>query len=83
MYDPKVSVIWEIIGNFFESNSCPIDVSFYSTYELQVDALVGGTIDIAWNSPLASRTAVVPSAVIEPGTPGSGQVRASRNASIS
>ena len=53
MYDPKVSVIWEIIGDFFESRSCPIDVSFYSTYELQVDALVGGTIDIAWNSPLA------------------------------
>ena len=53
MYDPKVSVIWEIIGNFFESRSCPIDVKFYSTYELQVTALVKGAIDIAWNSPLA------------------------------
>ena len=53
MYDPKVSVIWEIIGDFFESRSCPIAVSFYSTYELQVDALVNGRIDIAWNSPLA------------------------------
>lgn len=53
MYDPKVSVIWEIIGDFFESRSSPIAVSFYSTYELQVDALVDGRIDIAWNSPLA------------------------------
>lgn len=53
MYDPKVSVIWEIIGDFFESQACPIDVVFYSTYELQVDALVNGGIDIAWNSPLA------------------------------
>ena len=53
MYDPKVSVIWEIIGNFFEARSCPIDVTFYSTYELQVTALVDGRLDIAWNSPLA------------------------------
>ena len=31
MYDPKVSVIWEIIRDFFESRGCPIDVTFYST----------------------------------------------------
>jgi hypothetical protein len=28
MYDPKVSVIWDIIRNFFESQQCPIDVVF-------------------------------------------------------
>lgn len=53
MYDPKVSVIWEIIRAYFESRACPIDVAFYSTYERQVEALLDGTIDIAWNSPLA------------------------------
>ena len=53
MYDPKVSVIWEIIRAFFESLKCPVDVAFYSTYERQVEALLDGTIDIAWNSPLA------------------------------
>jgi phosphonate transport system substrate-binding protein len=53
MYDPKVSVIWEIIRDFFECQGCPIDVSFYSTYESQVTALLGRSIDIAWNSPLA------------------------------
>ena len=53
MYDPKVSVIWEIIRDFFESQRVPIDVAFFSTYELQVDALLGGSIAIAWNSPLA------------------------------
>lgn len=53
MYDPKVSVIWEIIRDFFESERSPIDVSFYSTYELQVSALLDGSIDVAWNSPLA------------------------------
>jgi ABC-type phosphate/phosphonate transport system substrate-binding protein len=53
MYDPKVSVIWEIIRTFFEALACPIDVAFYSTYELQVAGLLDRTIDIAWNSPLA------------------------------
>ncbi|HTM26668.1 MAG TPA: PhnD/SsuA/transferrin family substrate-binding protein [Vicinamibacterales bacterium] len=53
MYDPKVSVIWEIIRDFFDSHDCPIDVGFYSTYEAQVTALLDRTIDLAWNSPLA------------------------------
>jgi ABC-type phosphate/phosphonate transport system substrate-binding protein len=53
LYDPKVSVIWDIIRDFFEANRCPIDVVFYTNYELMVRALVQGHIDIAWNSPLA------------------------------
>ena len=53
MYDPKVSVIWEIIREFFEAQASPIDVSYYSNYESQVSALLDATIDIAWNSPLA------------------------------
>jgi len=53
MYDPKVSVIWEIIRDFFDAQRTPIDPVFYATYETQVDALVSRAIDIAWNSPLA------------------------------
>ena len=53
IYDPKVTVIWNIIREFFEDNLCPIDVVFYSNYELQVDGLVRGHLDMAWNSPLA------------------------------
>jgi ABC-type phosphate/phosphonate transport system substrate-binding protein len=53
MYDPKVSVIWEIIRDFFDEQGVPIDVAFYSTYGQQNDGLLAGTIDIAWNSPLA------------------------------
>ncbi len=53
LYDPKVAVIWEIIRDFFEENGCPIDVVFYTNYEIQVDALLNAHIDIAWNSPLA------------------------------
>ncbi len=53
LYEPKVTVIWDIIRDFFEEHGCPIDVIFYTDYELQVKALLKGHIDIAWNSPLA------------------------------
>ena len=53
LYDPKVSVIWEIISDFFTQHDCPMDVVFYTNYELQVTDLLQGHLDIAWNSPLA------------------------------
>src|SRR3954462_819664 len=53
IYDPKVTVIWGIIRDFFEQQGRPIDVSFYANYELQVDALLERRIEVAWNSPLA------------------------------
>jgi ABC-type phosphate/phosphonate transport system substrate-binding protein len=53
LYDPKVSVIWEIIAAFFEARGVPIDVAFFTSYDLQVSALVDDRLDIAWNSPLA------------------------------
>lgn len=53
LYDPKVSVIWDIIREFFEANGCPMDVVFYTNYELQNRGLLDKHLDIAWNSPLA------------------------------
>jgi phosphonate transport system substrate-binding protein len=53
IYDPKVSVIWEIIKEFFAAQGGRMDCVFYGNYALQVDALLAGHIDIAWNSPLA------------------------------
>jgi phosphonate transport system substrate-binding protein len=53
LYDPKVSVIWDIIREFFETHGCPLDVVFYTNYELQNTALLAGHLDMAWNSPLA------------------------------
>ena len=53
IYDPKVSVIWDIIRDFFDSEGVPIDCVYYTNYEIQVSALVEGHIDVAWNSPLA------------------------------
>jgi ABC-type phosphate/phosphonate transport system substrate-binding protein len=53
LYDPKVSIIWDIIRDFFESNGCPMDIVLYADYELQVKALLDSELDVAWNSPLA------------------------------
>ena len=53
IYSPKVTVIWEIIRAFFEQQGAPLAINFYADYALQVDDLVSGRIDIAWNSPLA------------------------------
>jgi ABC-type phosphate/phosphonate transport system substrate-binding protein len=53
LYDPKVAVIWGIISDFFNENGFPIDMVFYSNYDLLVDALLNRNIDIAWNSPLS------------------------------
>ncbi len=53
VYDPKVTIIWEIIRQFFESSGIRMDVLFYKTYELQVQAFVEKKSDLVWNSPLA------------------------------
>src|SRR5258708_12152533 len=53
IYAPKVALIWDIIKDFFEKDGCPIDWVYYTNYKMQVDALIAGHIDIAWNSPLA------------------------------
>ncbi|MFI5401911.1 MAG: phosphate/phosphite/phosphonate ABC transporter substrate-binding protein [Planctomycetota bacterium] len=53
IYDPKVATIWDRILRHFEERHVPMDVVFYTNYELQVDALLRGFLDIAWNSPLA------------------------------
>jgi ABC-type phosphate/phosphonate transport system substrate-binding protein len=52
-YDPKVVTIWEGFKRYFEQQSLSFDYVLYSNYERQVEALLDGTIHIAWNSPLA------------------------------
>ncbi len=53
IYDPKVVVIWDIITDFFKEQGVLMDCVFYTNYELMVEGLVTGHIQIAWNSPLA------------------------------
>lgn len=53
VYDPKVTIIWEMIGEFLASKGMNTECVFFKDYDLQVKALVNEEIDIAWNSPLA------------------------------
>ena len=52
-YDPKVVTIWEGIRDYFLQQRVPFDFALFSNYERQVEELLAGHIDIAWNSPLA------------------------------
>jgi ABC-type phosphate/phosphonate transport system substrate-binding protein len=52
-YDPKVLTIWEGIREHFHEQGVPMDFALFSNYERQVEELLKGHIDIAWNTPLA------------------------------
>lgn len=52
-YDAKVVTIWEGFKVYFDARGLKTDYVLYSNYESQVNALLHGEIDIAWNSPLA------------------------------
>lgn len=53
LYDPKVSVIWQMIEDYYKENGAEIEAVYFKDYDLQVTALENKEIDIAWNSPLA------------------------------
>jgi ABC-type phosphate/phosphonate transport system substrate-binding protein len=52
-YDPKVVTIWEGLRAYFRAQGVPLDFALFSNYERQVEELLAGHIDIAWNTPLA------------------------------
>jgi ABC-type phosphate/phosphonate transport system substrate-binding protein len=52
-YDPKVVTIWDGFRRWFADQGFDFDYVLYSHYERQVEDLVAGRIDAAWNSPLA------------------------------
>jgi len=52
-YAPKVVTIWEGFKEHFIRHGLPFDYILYSNYETQVEALLAGECDLAWNSPLA------------------------------
>lgn len=52
-YDPKVVTIWEGFRALFRERGLDNDVVLFTNYERQVEALLAGHIDTAWNSPLA------------------------------
>jgi phosphonate transport system substrate-binding protein len=52
-YDPKVVTIWDGFRIWLREHDFEFDFVLYSNYERQVEHLVDGRIDVAWNSPLA------------------------------
>jgi phosphonate transport system substrate-binding protein len=52
-YDPKVVTIWEGIRDYFRAQGVALDFALFSNYERQVESLLAGHVDIAWNTPLA------------------------------
>ena len=52
-YAPKVVTIWEGFKYYFAQHGLQFDYILYSNYEMQVEALMDGQCDLAWNSPLA------------------------------
>lgn len=52
-YDPKVVTIWDGFRAWLREQDLDFDYVLYSHYERQVEDLVAGRIDLAWNSPLA------------------------------
>ncbi len=52
-YTANVVPIWEGMREYFAGTDAPIDFVLFSNYGRQVDALLAGTIDLAWNTNLA------------------------------
>jgi ABC-type phosphate/phosphonate transport system substrate-binding protein len=51
-YDPKVVTIWEGIRAYFRGAGVDFDFALFSNYERQVQELLAGHVDVAWNTPL-------------------------------
>jgi ABC-type phosphate/phosphonate transport system substrate-binding protein len=45
--------IWEGIRDHFRAEGVPLDFALFSNYERQVEELLRGHIDVAWDTPLA------------------------------
>lgn len=52
-YTANVVPIWEGVREYFATSAAPMDFVLFSNYERQVDALVAGHVDIAWNTNVA------------------------------
>ncbi|GAB3651148.1 phosphate/phosphite/phosphonate ABC transporter substrate-binding protein [Glycomyces tarimensis] len=52
-YTPNVVPIWEGLRDYFADGPAEMDFVLFSNYGRQVDALIDGTIDVAWNTNLA------------------------------
>lgn len=52
-YDAKVLTLWEGMREHFRAQGVGLDFALFSSYERQVEALLGGHLDVAYDDPLA------------------------------
>uniref|UniRef100_A0A7S0FD86 Thiamine pyrimidine synthase n=1 Tax=Pyrodinium bahamense TaxID=73915 RepID=A0A7S0FD86_9DINO len=52
-YCDQIRTIWDGMKQYFLKAGVDFDFVLFTSYERQVEALMGGFIDIAWNGPLA------------------------------
>lgn len=52
-YCDSVSSIWEGMRQYFLRNGINLDFVLFTSYERQLECLLSGQIDIAWNGPVA------------------------------
>ena len=49
-YHPRIVTIWERFRTYFADAGVPTDYILYSNYERLVDAVLGGAVEIGWNT---------------------------------
>ncbi|APR87217.1 hypothetical protein A7982_12566 [Minicystis rosea] len=52
-YDVKVLTLWDGLREHFRAQGVALDFALFSSYERQVEALIDGHIDVAYDDPLA------------------------------
>ena len=53
VYHPKVEQIWSEFSSWFADQGLDLRARYYDSYEAQVDDLLDGALDTAWNTNLA------------------------------
>ncbi|MBO0684163.1 MAG: PhnD/SsuA/transferrin family substrate-binding protein [Candidatus Dormibacteraeota bacterium] len=49
-YHPRVVTVWEAFRDYFRERGLEVDYLLFSNYERQVEALLEGVVDLAWNT---------------------------------
>src|SRR5438105_1017528 len=49
-YHPRVVTVWEGFRDYFRDGGLEVDYVLYSNYESLVEALLGGAVDVGWNT---------------------------------
>jgi ABC-type phosphate/phosphonate transport system substrate-binding protein len=52
-HDPRALALWEAMREHFRAQGVALDFALYSTYERQIEALLAGQVDVAFNGPRA------------------------------